>query len=337
MKGVRHVDRVLLVHHNDVDGYCAAALLLAAMESLKIRNVDSSVAEVDSLKSLLSKIATAGFDKIIIVDIDAAMLKEDLEGTGADVLIIDHHMVRSDLNSSRITYINPKIFNDEVYQPASYVAYKFLSSFVDISGKEWLAALGTVGDFGFDDCRDLVDKYIDAKSKDDVPKTGFWSVSKVLFGAIIVAAAGRDGITREGIMDILSRAKGADDVSTNKSLNDANKMFEGEHAAAKKAFWKSVETKGNVIIGTIDSPFKRLGSVISTDASIEHKDKVILILERRGDYFKVHARYQLGGMHMGKLMKRCCNGGGHRNAAGGSIAVDEFEHFKTCVFRELGL
>jgi len=337
VKKIQPEDRVLLVHHNDVDGYCSAAIILAALGHIKTKNVETSVAEVDSLNDVLSKIRPGSFDKIIVVDIDAPALKNKFERTGAEILIIDHHMIRADLNSERITYINPRSVDEEIYQPASYVSYKLLSSFMRIPGKEWLAALGTVGDFGFDDCRDILDKYIHANVKDDVTRTGLWDVSKVLFGAIIVASAGIGGITPEKILEILEDAEGVEALVADRTINTASKIFEKEHEKVKKAFWKTSETKGNVIFGVIDSPFKRMGSVISTEASVGHNGKTIFLLEKRGGRFKVHARCQSSCVHLGKFMEKCCHGGGHRHAAGGSIEADEVANFKARVFRELGV
>jgi len=274
---------------------------------------------------------------MIVVDIDAPMLKPEFERIGAKTMIIDHHMIRTDLNSKQITYINPRFIDEEIYQPASYIVYKLLSSFTKISGREWLAVLGTVGDFGFEDCRDILGKYMDVKSKDEVTKTKFWAVGRMLYGVIIAVSVESSGVTPKGILEILSGAKDIDGLAEDKTLVAANEMFEKEYERCKAEFWKNAETRGGVIIGTIGSPLRRLGSALATDISIEQLDKIIMLLEKRGENFKAHARCQSGRVHLGKLMEKCCHGGGHRHAAGGSIEMNEVASFKARIFRELGV
>jgi single-stranded DNA-specific DHH superfamily exonuclease len=130
---------------------------------------------------------------------------------------------------------------------------------------------------------------------------------------------------------------GVKELMSNPVVKSADEKFEKEYERAKRDFTKNAETKGEVITGVLDSRMKRLCSALSTNLSIEHKGKLIIIFEKRGERFKISARWQNGRVHLGKLMEKCCQGGGHRNAAGGSVGSGELESFKARLFRELGV
>ncbi len=319
-------EKILLIHHTDTDGYCSGAIFLAALKKLgKSEKVDLAAVANDGLEDLIKSEKVDSYDKIIILDIDAPYLEDDFKKFKGQIFIVDHHTIRKDLNSDKIVYINPRFENEEIYQPASYITFKLLSSITDLKDKEWLAVLGTVGDFAFDDCRDLLDKWVGVETKDDLIKTKFWQASKILYGAIIVDT--------KNIIEMLLKYEGVSELESDNTLLAGYNKFEKELEKIKKEFWKNAEEIDNVIISKIDPSLKRVSSVITTDVSLKHKDKIVILLEKRGENFKISARFQSGKTHLGKLLEKCCSlsGGGHRNAAGGLIRASDFEDFKNCV------
>jgi len=330
LKQIKRSENILLIHHTDVDGYCSGAVFLAALKKLgKSKNVDIVPAGNEELEDLWKSQKTKSFGKAIILDIDAPYLKEEFEAFDGQILIIDHHTLRKDLNSDKVIYINPRFENGEIYQPASYVVYKLLSPLVDLKDIEWIAVLGTVGDFAFEDCKDLLSKWLRAESKKDLTKTDFWKVGRMLYGTIIVES--------EDVINLLLKHKNIPELKSDVRFLSSYNIFEKEYAKTKKEFWKRAEQINNIIISKVSPIFKRVGSAIATDTAIENEDKIIILLEKRGGNFKVHARCQSGKVHMGKLMEKCCTlgGGGHRHAAGGSIRISDFENFKECVVSNL--
>lgn len=326
IESIKPSEKVLLIHHTDTDGYCSGAIFIAALKKLgKGENVDLVAASNDDLEDLIKSEKINSYDKIIILDIDVPYLEGEFKKFKGQILIVDHHSIRKDLNSDKIVYINPRFENEEIYQPVSYIAFKLLSSITDLKDKEWLAVLGTVGDFAFDDCRDLLDKWVDVKAKDDLIKTRFWQVSKILYGAIIV--------NPENVIEMLLKYEDISELESDVILLAGYNKFEKELEKIKKEFWENAEEIDNVIISKIDPSLKRVSSVITTNVSLDHKDKIVILLERRGENFKISARFQSGKTHLGKLLENCCSlsGGGHRNAAGGLIRVSDFEDFKRCV------
>jgi single-stranded DNA-specific DHH superfamily exonuclease len=326
IENINPSEKILSIHHTDTDGYCSGAIFLAALKKLgKNENVDLVAVANDGLEDLMKSEKINSYDKIIILDIDAPYLEDEFKKFKGHILIVDHHNIRKDLNSDKTVYINPRFENEEIYQPASYITFKLLSSITDLKDKEWLAVLGTVGDFAFADCRDLLDKWLGVKTKNDLIKTKFWQASKILYGAIIVDT--------ETVIEILLKSGSVSELKSNDILLAGYSKFEKELGKMKKEFWKNAEEIDNVIISKIGPLLKRVSSVITTDVSLEHKDKIVILLERRGENFKISARFQSGKTHLGKLLEKCCSlsGGGHRNAAGGLIKASDFEDFKNCI------
>lgn len=321
---------ILLVHHTDADGYCSGAIFLAALNRLKkCKNIDIVPAANEELEDLLKSPQPKSYKKMIILDIDVFYLKKEFEAFDGQILIIDHHTLREDLNSDKIVYINPRFENEEIYQPVSYVAYNFLSTIADLKDVEWVAVLGTVGDFALEDCRDLLKKWVRAATKKDLVKTDFWKVAKMLYGAIIMKT--------EDITSLLLKYKTLSELKSDAGFLSAYDKFEKEYEGVRKEFEDHAEHINNIIISVVSPPFKRLGSCLATDLGIENEDKTIIMIEKRGENFKIHARSQSGKVHMGRLMEKCCTlgGGGHRRAAGGSIRASDFEKFRECVISNL--
>lgn len=291
--------------------------------------IDAIPAANEELENLIKSQKLNSYKKIIVLDLDAPYLKKEFEKAGGLFLIIDHHELRKDLNSGKIVYINPRFENKEIYQPTSYIVYKFLSSAlspsIDLNDLEWLAVLGAVGDFAFEDCVDLLGKWVRVNNKKDLIKTDFWKVARMVYGATIVEA--------EGVIKLLIESNGISNLKSNSKIISAYNKFLKEYENRKKEFWSNAEKINNTIISKIESPLKRVGSIISTDVSIENEDKIIILLERRGNFFKIHSRCQSGETHMGRLMEKCAflGGGGHRHSAGGSIKISDFEKFKKCI------
>jgi single-stranded DNA-specific DHH superfamily exonuclease len=344
---IKNSERVLLVHHTDVDGYCSGALFIRAMgvvaQEIKFE-LNVVAAANEELEYMIKSGKAAEYDKVVVLDIDVPYLQDALERQSGKFLIIDHHSVKADLNSPKVAYINPRFLSKEIYQPASYVVYKFLLYAASklgsdvmqkaIQSMEWVAVLGTISDFAYDDCKDLLGSYVEGvvKQRKDITKTEYWQASKIYYGSIIVWDAGEN----EKVSPLLSH-KDLKGFMSDPKLNEMNRLFELEREKGEKQFWQNAEKIDDVVISTISPEFKRVGSVLATDLGIKNEDKIVLVLERRGDDYKVHARGQRGKMHLGEVMNACCrSGGGHREAAGGTIRIEDYEIFKQCIIKEVG-
>jgi len=314
---IKPQERILLVFHQDVDGICSAAIAFFALQRLGLKPAAISV-DVENWKKILK--IKKNFEKLIFLDLQIP----EVEKNKKKILIIDHHIPRIKTKN----LINPRILNKKVYQPASYVAYKFFSNFVDIRDKEWIAVLGTIADYGFEDCRDLLNKWIKVKKKENVWRTKFGKAAILLYNAAIE-------IGFENAFKILLKSKNLKSLSKNKKIKKANKRFEKYYKQKMKEFWKNVEKieKANLIFCVMKKLKKRVGSIIVTKLSRKYPDKTILLLTKKGKFYKIHARG--GKVNLGKLLEKMGVGGGHEKAAGGIIKKNELQIFKKRLFKEL--
>jgi len=334
VKSIKASDRVLIIHHADVDGFASGALFDLAVKSVGAGRVDMRASDVEGLKDILSQVKIGEYDVVIVLDIDMSAANSEYERLGVRTIIVDHHMVRAGY-APNVVYVNPRLADPDAYQPVSYVAYKMLRGFGRVADMEWLAALGSVADFAFKDCVDLLEKWIEIKSVDELTGTDMWEVSKVLFGAIILSSIPSENISARQITDVLENAKNPKDVVTSEIISYAGMRFNETYAQVKKQFWDNSEVRGRVIIGVIDTPYRRIGSAVVTDISVERKDSAVFLLSKRGGQYRVSARWQNSPVHLGEFMAKHFGGGGHRNAAGGSISGSQLAEFKERVFSEL--
>lgn len=317
-------DKIVIVHHADGDGYCSGVLLYKLLERLGVsKNITTFPAINEDLEELIKKNAE-DYNRIIILDIDVPYLEDYFKKFKGEILIIDHHSIRKDLNSENVTYVNPRFDNEEIYQPASFVIYKFASSFINIEDLKWISVLGTVSDFGFEDCKEILSGEVNAGTKDGLVETEWWKVSNMIYGAIIV----NPGI----VFDSLKKSSGLEEIKNDVEISKAYTAFELEYEKLNEEFMDNLEEDGAMFISRVSPRHKRIASMLSTNFSMKEKDKPVFVLERTGEHYKISARLQSGRIHLGKLMETCCiSGGGHRAAAGGIILASDYEKFKQCV------
>lgn len=329
-------DRTALIFHRDADGLCSAAIVIHAMEKMGIEIPKTFAATNNSIQPILKKVK--GFDKIVVVDIDIVYLKKFLSSLEKEIMIVDHHPPRGDLNTEKIIYINPHFSYPEIYQPASYILYKLFSHFLDMKEIEWVAVVGTSGDYGFENCKDLMQKWVRIKRKEEILETEFGKAALTLNGAGAI-------IGYENVLEELLKTKNVNEIFENKKIVDGYKQFLKKYEIAKKMFVKNMKEikELNLMISEIKSLEKqRFGSPLATEFGTVYPKKIIVLISRENGVCSISARGVFGAageLHLGKLMEKCCKGigggGGHRQAAGGTVSSKKVEIFKKRMTSEL--
>lgn len=324
LNDIKPEEKVVLIYHHDIDGVCSATIATKAMERLGKKFHKKIPTDYIKIKKDVKNLE--GADKIIILDIGT---KEDFaDFLKKPTLIIDHHQVKFDLNSEKIILINPLFDNPEIYQPATYLSYKFFSEIVDLEDLIWIVVLGITGDYTYDDCKDVVDRMIKVKDRDELQESRFGKVMKLLNGASY-------DLGMRKILEILLSVIKIEEIEDNQELKEAFAKYEVAFEEGKTQFWKNSETFGDVVFSPIKPKYERLGSSIINEESKKNPDKILFLFEDLGDIFDIDARFQTGKLHLGKLLSRVCGGGGHRRAAGGHIKKDELEATKKKILEEL--
>ncbi|HKZ45403.1 MAG TPA: DHHA1 domain-containing protein [archaeon] len=332
IKNTKKDEKTFLVYHKDVDGLCSAAVLLRAFENFNLKPTKILAASNEEMEGIIKKMKD--FDKAIVLDIDISYLKKELEEVGKEILLIDHHPPRADLNGEKILYINPRLENPKFYQPVSYLVFKIFSKSMDLEDLEWVSVLGTVGDMGYEDCKDLLKTWVEVETKEDLVKTAFWKDVGMLNGLTTT-------IGFEKTLELVQSFGSLTDFRESDELKKSYKKFEIEYGKFEKTFWKNAKKieEINLVISEVESDDRALSSFLSTNLATEHPKKIIVLMRRANDTISINARYRGENMNIGKIMEMAAKGlnggGGHQSAAGATIKAKNGEIFKERLIKEL--
>lgn len=103
---IRGHDFIHIFSHNDADGVSSAGILACMLQRM---GKEFQVTLVPILNdSIFSDMRESLGDCILMSDIGASYI-DQLEGLGRDVIVLDHH--KSDLDSERVVYANPHLYD----------------------------------------------------------------------------------------------------------------------------------------------------------------------------------------------------------------------------------
>jgi len=324
IRSIKEKDRILIVCDDDVDGLCSAIVLKKTLERMGIKRIKTSQTSI--YKITKTNFNLRKFSKIIVMDLGIYSLQKDLkELLGRNFLLIDHHPITQKIKSKNVIVINPRENNPEIYQPTSYITYKLCSRLTKIKDMEWVAVLGTLGDYGFDDCKDLIKKYIHIKKKNEIWKTKFGKVAVIL-------SVGISNFGPTFIFDIIKKSKNLSEIFRNKKLRKVYKKHSKFFGSEKKRFWKNVEIFKDIklIISTTPENEKLIDKSVVSAISSEHLDTIIILIQKVDDVYRANVRYHGGDINLGELLSYSAwgEGGGHRQAAGALIPLNKLSEFK---------
>ncbi len=330
LKNLTSGDRILIVFHRDADGLCSAVIARKALERSGLKP-DIMVTHLEKTAELES-VAKSKYNAVIFLDLALDHLGGRFWNEKQKVLIIDHHPFHKDLNSGNVAHFNSHFFSGG-YLPASYLSYKIFSEVSDISDLEWISVLGTIADYGYDDCRDLLDKYISVSEKKEMFGTKYGKAAGMINGASFFLGF-------EKMADILSSASGIDEFIRNRRIGRYYEKFSREIERLKKEFFKKAEKTGNVYFAHIESRIDRIQSSLLTQLSTENPEKVLVIYHKVGENIKLSGRaqtgYDLGTIFMKAAEFAGGSGGGHKPAAGAMIPASNIDKFRKKVAEMIG-
>ncbi|NIO22205.1 MAG: hypothetical protein GTN76_16130 [Candidatus Aenigmarchaeota archaeon] len=331
--------RKLLIYHSDVDGMCSSALLMKFFPGFKSIPREGPLIDEGFLESLISKRP----DLVVFIDIPAdqewkklLVLKKKLGKT--KFAIIDHHIIERDMNSLGILHVNPRFGNKEVYIPASAVMYHILRS-LDYPVKKlvWICAVGVIADYGFENCKDLLNECEDLYKGSVSDRPSPFKLSKIAeMLSSLITLKGLKG-AKLGL-ELLNRIETVNDIKDHKDLKECYKRVKREIERIMEDFEKHAEfvSGKNLIIYEIKSKLN-ITSIIATKVTDTHKDEVIIIRKRSRQGWKISLRCQSGKVNVGDLAKKASSGlgagGGHQKSAG--ALVKDWEGFRKRVIKYL--
>ncbi len=318
-------DKIGLVCHTDLDGIASAKVVNAVLNANFMRFVDY----IDLNAHLVEDLKNRKINKVVFVDIDfdKPELIKALEEF-ADVLIIDHHIFRQDLNSEKTVFLSAREYC------TSYLCYYLFSKVQNVAKFDWLVAAASLSDFCYlknaDWLMQIKEKYGDTFSIEEMSKLSRIYDLSVKLSLTLIYFRGKlqeaYKLIGENIDDAGNLDSFAKDVQ--KEIENSALMFEKE----KKTFGN-----GEIYFWEF-SPEFMVKSILINALCNKYKNKTIIIVENNNKYFEVSARRHDGKVNLVELLKKLTQGfqatsGGHMCAAGATIMPRDIGEFRERVRR----
>jgi len=340
---IKPKDKIAIVHGHDNDSICSAAIIYKLVKNLYkieskliVSGLNSSVTE-----DVLASIKKIKPDYVIIVDISDVRVGI-LTGLRniAQVMIIDHHVPKGYV---KITYVNPRVFDKEIYLPATYLCYKIYEKFLDTEEILWIAGLGTLSDMGLKNCNDLFEK-IKSDNKDLVEnnenideilfdKSLLGKLAKTFDSARVVKGVEGSVIALNALIKLESYHDALEGKSEAKELLEWADITEKEFNRLVKDFDKKKKQIKRIVLYEVKSKYN-MKSPLATYLAKKVTNEVLVIYQNSGKYIDVSFRRgKVCIVNLNQLASNSVksipdsNGGGHPVAAGARFPAKYLHRF----------
>jgi len=335
IKGITKNDSVIIIFNNDADGISACVLIDTLLKSKGVKPYIISQ-PMPTEKNLVRKIQTTIPTKIIFLDLamdqQQAVIKR-LAGM-CDILIIDHHSIHNNLNTPSVVHHNPRFRSSEIYQSATYLAYKITSQMQDMRKYLWIAAVGMIGDYNLDYSSDVVEEVQKAYPK----VTGKAPLYESFLGRLadmIASSRAMNAVSCEEMVRVFEEAgelENFDKTEGSAKLKEADEIIRNEFSEIEKDMEKNAETHGGLVMYELKSRHN-LCSPVSTKMSERYKGKLLMIYQKASGKYHASGRNQDKRYDVATIFNKAARGlkgaaGGHPAAAGATIAESDWETFK---------
>jgi len=324
LKDIKSTDGVVIIFNNDVDGISSCAIIKKYLQTL---DVDPYIVAqpMPPDKNLLRRVQTGAPNKVILLDMNIDQMPQLIAKmkSFADILIIDHHIVFNNLNSTSVVHHNPRIDDPKVYQSTTYLAYKVVSKIMDITDDLWVAATGAVADYDLNWSQDVMKE---AQKKWNMKV--FHKVAAMLESARVTRLK-----TCEQIVNLMIETSNPDEIMADKALlkayNEINADIDTTIADAEA----NAEHVGNVILYNINSKY-HINSIVSTKLSEKWHSKLLIIWSKAGKSVSGSVRNQDKNIDANKVLRaaakeiRGSSAGGHEAAAGFTVPAENWDEFR---------
>ena len=321
----------LFFFDNDVDGLCSFIILQRAIGRGKGVAIKSFP---ELIESYSRKIDELNPDYIFILDkprVSEDFLKKVIE-KNLPIIWIDHHIIEEEFKPSKEIMGSIEYFNSSPSgEPTTYIAQRVFNRKEDY----WLAILGCIGDnFLPDFAKEFAEENPEYFH---MYKTAFDCLYKTELGKIsmMINFGLKDTTTNVlNLIRLLSSAKNPTDIldenAKTKQLHDRyNSLLSYTETILKKT------KKGEKLVLLEYSGHTSMSSELSNKLIFENKDKTVLVIFKKPDVANISIRGKGAKTILLKSIKDLPGaiGGGHEEASGGRIPIEELEQFKQNVFK----
>lgn len=351
-RAIREQQRILIYGDYDCDGICAISTLMLYLKDkidvdyfIPDRNKDGYGITIDALKNIFGK---RSYDLVITVDCGITAVKEVeyLKSIGVDVIVTDHHEPQEEIPSCIV--IDAKVARKGFYDLCGAgVAFKLveaLSSRQEACKYLDIVAIATIADVVplKDDNRIIA--YFGLKSISTSPRKGvkmLLGIDKVTAQDVMfklaprMNAAGRLNSAMKVVGLFLETDYFLLKTLTEELNRDNNRRQELCEDAVKeaKAMLKGVNFAELGIITLYSENWEPGILGIACSRLVEEFKRPVVLFAKHGEDLKGSAR-SVSGINIFELFcslsEHFTSFGGHAQAAGVSMKVDNFADFKEC-------
>ncbi len=331
MKGISAKERVAVVHHRDADGLCSALVFAKALEKMRGKPPEM-VFSADYHEKALMKEKLLEFKpgKIVFLDLSIDQFPEFIRGleSTAPILILDHHKIYNDLNSSRTVFIKSQMLSDldGSNYPASKLCFDLCSGFADLSGEAWIACVGLLGDMSYDSWKEFFSETI---SRTKISLEELHRLREIISAVEVLVPEQFSALFREFYSKSAEKMLESGFRGYVSELNTLVEKYEAEFQKKAEFF-----SELGLYFFTLYSDLEIKSAVIDR-LTLKHPGKTIIVfLDSGKGAIRFSARRQDFRVKMNELLERAvdgipgASGGGHIPAAAGSVPRSALEKFK---------
>jgi len=312
---------------DDNDGLCSFLLLRRFIDRGKGVAIKSFP---DLNSSYYRKVNELTPDYIFILDkpLVSQEFIEKAKKNNLPIVWIDHHQTKG-CDDKYVNYYNP-FFNNESYEPVSYICYKITEKKDDI----WLAIIGCISDSLIPDFYPEFEKKYPELAKKN-PKSAFDILYNSEIGKIarILDFSLKDTTTNViNMVKFMTKVKAPSEILEE---NSKTKQILRRYKEINSKYQKLIEkAKKNIKENII---YFQYGGNLSLSANIanqliyEFPDKIVVVAYLKGDAANISIR---GRGDVRELTLKAiegiegATGGGHKNATGAKINISDLPKFK---------
>ncbi len=321
----------LFFFDNDVDGLCSFLIFRRAIG----RGKGVAIKSFPELKEqYFRKVEELNPDAVFILDKAeiSREFAEAVEQRGIPMIWIDHHETKTPKEIIEKTSYYNSIPDAE---PTTYIAQKVFNRNEDL----WLAIIGCIGDVYLPD---FAEKF--SKQNSELLPSGinaFEALHSSEIGKMVrmLNFGLMDSITNVvTLIKYLFNARGPHDImEENKNTEKFHKRYSQLNEFYSKQIKKAeaeFDGKSPILFFSYSGAMS-MSSDISNGLYYNHRDKLIIVAFRRPDKVNVSIRGKNALVFTKLAIKNIegATGGGHEEATGAMIPIDEFEKFKRNVWR----
>ena len=328
-KNLLSSNRPLFLFDDDPDGLCSFLMLYRFVKNgngwpLKGSAVDEKIAE---------KVNNYQPDLVVILD-KAIVRDEFFDNVSAKIIWIDHHEP-VEIKNKNITYLNPRVFDDEDNSATSYCCYRIVNQ--DL----WLATIGMIGDWQMisdEMFEEFVNEYPSLLNSKDIKVALFENEIGKLIKIFSFNLKGKSEDVISSIK-ILSRVENPLQILNGESAQTRLllKRFEKHNLAYENLLNRVGEpSEEKLFVFTYNSNENSYTTYLSNELLQKYPNKIVIVARQSGDSYKCSLRSE--NIAIAPILEKVLSqingeGGGHANACGAVIKTEQFESFLD-LFRE---